>query len=93
MQTFAKTHTAAVILHIKDEVLATRFPLRSAADPCDYQCHLLVPKRTEIQPCRNGRMKKHQSAHSSLLSFCCSLYSFRNSYLIKKLNILVAIKE
>ena len=98
MQTFAKTHTAVVILCINKEVLPTGFLFRSAADPCDYQCHRLVQKHTQIQPCRNGRMKKHKISQSSLpaqfLLFSTAFYKqLFILQIIKKLNILVAISE
>lgn len=97
MQTFAKTHTAVVTLRINKEVLPTGFPFRSAADRCDYQCHLLVLKHTEIQPCRNDRIKKHKLSQASQpAQFLFSTDFYKQLFIlqtIKKLNILVAIDE
>lgn len=98
MQTSAKIHTAVVMLPINKDVLPTSFPFRSAADPCDYQCHLLVPKHIEIQPRQNGRKKKHKISQSTLLArfLLISIDFYKQLFIlkiIKKLNVLVVINE
>lgn len=86
------------MLHINKEVLPTNFRFRSAVDPCDYQCHLLVQKHTEVQPCRNGRAKKCKISQSLLpaqflwysTAFYKQLFILQ---IIKKFIILVAVNE